>query len=251
MKEFIQQMVAKEASFFKIRKYISIKDITNITAKMFPSNTSFENAHNFLTMYNARRELQKNAGQTPQSVLTMPILEGLDGVQKMSKSLNNYIGIKDSAKDIFGKTMSISDDLMWRYYELLSDLSIKEIKVLQAGHPMAAKKQLAQELTARFYDEETARQERSGFEAQFKCKEIPDDIPEVDVSAEENGTVGIAHAMLAAGMVKSNGDGMRMIKQSAVSIDGEKISDTKQTLTTGERVLLKVGKRKFSYVKII
>lgn len=202
------------------------------------------------------RELQKNAGQEPQCVLTMPILEGLDGVQKMSKSLDNYIGIKDQASDIFGKTMSISDDLMWRYYELLSSLSLQQIADLRQDvangqlHPMAAKKQLAEELTARFHDSQTARDARNGFEALFKRKETPDDIPEVTVTATEDGNIGLAAAMREAGLVNSNGDGMRMIRQNAVAIDGKKTCDTRKILQKGERVLLKVGKRKFSYVTV-
>ncbi|MBF0383585.1 MAG: tyrosine--tRNA ligase [Magnetococcales bacterium] len=203
------------------------------------------------------RELQKNNNQEPQCVLTMPILEGLDGVQKMSKSLDNYIGIRDPASEIFGKTMSISDDLMWRYYELLSDLSLEEIATMQKEvasgnqHPMEVKKQLAGELTARFHDNETAVQARGEFEALFKRKETPDEIAEVEIPAGEDGTIGLAAAMRGAGLVNSNGDGMRMIRQNAVSIDGEKTTDTRKTLKTGDRVLLKVGKRKFSYVTIV
>ncbi|MBF0358640.1 MAG: tyrosine--tRNA ligase [Magnetococcales bacterium] len=203
------------------------------------------------------RELQKSSGQESQCVLTMPILEGLDGVQKMSKSLNNYIGIRDPASEIFGKTMSIDDDLMWRYYELLSDLSLEEITALHQDvdqgrqHPMEVKKQLAAELTARFHDGETAVQARQDFEALFKRKEVPDDIPETEVKVVEDGVIGLAAAMREAGLVSSNGDGMRMIRQNAVSIDGEKTSDTRRTLKVGERVLLKVGKRKFSYVTVV
>ena len=203
------------------------------------------------------RELQKNAKQEPQSVLTMPILEGLDGVQKMSKSLDNYIGIRDPASEIFGKTMSISDDLMWRYYELLSDLSLEDIAILHKDvdngtqHPMEAKKLLAVELTARFNDDAVAIQARNEFEALFKRKETPDEIVEVDVKANQDGALGLAAAMREAGLVNSNGDGMRMIRQNAVSIDGEKTTDTRKSLKIGERVLLKVGKRKFSYVTIV
>jgi tyrosyl-tRNA synthetase len=203
------------------------------------------------------RELQKNSGQEPQCVLTMPILEGLDGVQKMSKSLNNYIGIRDPASEIFGKTMSIDDDLMWRYYELLSDLSLEEITALHQDvdqgrqHPMEVKKQLAAELTARFHDGDTAIQARQDFEALFKRKEVPDDISEAEVKAIEDGAIGLAAAMREAGLVNSNGDGMRMIRQNAVSIDGEKTTDTRRSLKVGDRVLLKVGKRKFSYVTVV
>ncbi|MBF0444487.1 MAG: tyrosine--tRNA ligase [Magnetococcales bacterium] len=203
------------------------------------------------------RELQKNANQEPQCVLTMPILEGLDGVQKMSKSLDNYIGIRDPASEIFGKTMSISDDLMWRYYELLSNLSLEEIATLHkdvndgAQHPMEVKKQLAGELTARFHDADTSRQARNEFEALFKRKETPDEIVEVELKASQDGGLGLAAAMREAGLVNSNGDGMRMIRQNAVSIDGEKTTDTRRILKIGERILLKVGKRKFSYVNIV
>ncbi|MBF0448383.1 MAG: tyrosine--tRNA ligase [Magnetococcales bacterium] len=202
------------------------------------------------------RELQKNAGQPPQCVLTMPILEGLDGVQKMSKSLNNYIGIKDPASEIFGKIMSISDELMWRYYELLSDLSLEEITDLhrrvdrEEEHPMEAKKLLAQEVAGRFHDADSARQARLDFESLFKKRETPDDIPEVEI-AGQGGELGLATVMREAGLVQSSSDGLRMIRQNAVSIDGEKTTDTRKVLLAGERVLLKVGKRKFSYVTIV
>lgn len=202
------------------------------------------------------RELQKNAGQPPQCVLTMPILEGLDGVQKMSKSLNNYIGIRDPASEIFGKTMSISDDLMWRYHELLSDRSLAEIAALRQAvaegdrHPMEVKKDLAQELTARFHDLDAAIKARQDFEALFKRKETPDDIQEWQQRADENGSLGLAATMCGAGLVPSNGEGIRMIRQNAVSIDGKKVTDTRHTLQRGDCVLLKVGKRKFCRLTI-
>ncbi|MBF0195952.1 MAG: hypothetical protein HQL71_15440 [Magnetococcales bacterium] len=153
--------------------------------------------------------------------------------------------------------MSITDDLMWRYYELLSDLSLEDIATLHKDvdrgnqHPMEVKKQLAGELTARFHDDAIAVQARNEFEALFKRKETPDEIAEVEVKAGEDGGLGLAAAMREAGLVNSNGDGMRMIRQNAVSIDGEKTTDTRKNLKIGERVLLKVGKRKFSYVTII
>ncbi|MBF0590437.1 MAG: tyrosine--tRNA ligase [Magnetococcales bacterium] len=199
------------------------------------------------------RELQRAYGQEPQCVLTMPILEGLDGVEKMSKSLGNYIGVKEPAKEIFGKVMSISDHLMWRYYELLSDKSIQQVEKLKgqvdAGnfHPMEAKKQLAQELTARFHDEQAAQAARDGFEAVFRNKELPDDIPEHAI-ASEGQPVGLAHALRQAQLVKSNGEGMRMIKQNAVSVDSKKVNDPRMTLAPGGRYLLRVGKRRFGYV---
>nr|CRH06205.1 Tyrosyl-tRNA synthetase [Candidatus Magnetococcus massalia] len=201
------------------------------------------------------RELQKDDGQAPQCVLTMPILEGLDGVNKMSKSLNNYIGIQESPKEIFGKTMSISDDLMWRYYELLSDLSLEAIAQLKSdvsegrAHPMEVKKQLAAEMTARFHGDEAAQRAREEFEAVFKKNDLPDEIAEHTLTGDGEG-LGLAAALTQAKLVKSNGEGMRMIKQNAVSVDREKVADTRFQLKQGERYLIQVGKRRFAYVTI-
>lgn len=200
------------------------------------------------------RDLQKNAGQTPQVVLTMPLLEGLDGVNKMSKSLGNYIGIQESPREIFGKAMSISDDLMWRYYELLSNCSLAEIVVLKeevssgALHPMEAKKRLAGELVARFHGSDAAASARTEFDEMFKKKGLPDDIPEVEIAAE--GSAGLAWALAAAKLVKSNGEGMRMVKQNAVSLNQQKVNDPRMELPKGERLLLQVGKRRFAYLTI-
>ncbi|MBF0179244.1 MAG: tyrosine--tRNA ligase [Magnetococcales bacterium] len=194
------------------------------------------------------RELQKEYGQEPQCVVTLPILEGLDGVRKMSKSLNNYIAIQDPPEEIFGKTMSISDALMWRYYELLSDLPLEEIRHLQteteAGrfHPMEAKKRLAGELTTRFHDEQAALRARDGFEARFAHKELPDDMEEITLVTSE-GVLGLAEAMRQAGLTASNAEGIRLIRQGGVVVNGVKVEDTRMVLAPGEAIL-KVGKRR-------
>ncbi len=176
------------------------------------------------------RDLQRNQGQEPQVVLTMPLLEGLDGVNKMSKSLGNYIGVSESPDNIYGKVMSVSDELMFRYYELLSDLSSEEIAVLKGRmengelHPKAVKMQLAQELTARFHDQENAEKAAVNFDQVFKKHELPDEIPE-KVIAVEGQEIWLPKLLLAAGLVESTSDGRRMIKQNAVTVDGEKIND--------------------------
>ncbi|WP_456473486.1 tyrosine--tRNA ligase [Desulfolithobacter sp.] len=199
------------------------------------------------------RDLQRSRGQEPQVVLTMPLLEGLDGVNKMSKSLGNYIGITDNPDDIFGKIMSISDELMFRYYELLSDLTSEEIQVLkedmEAGriHPKAVKMRLARELTARFHDSEAAAAAEKNFEQVFKKHELPDEIPEcrLQVDGEE---IWLPRLLLEAGLVKSSSDGRRMIKQNAVSVDGIKVTSVDTNIPVQGTVLLKVGKRKFCQV---
>jgi tyrosyl-tRNA synthetase len=198
------------------------------------------------------RHLQRayNIGKE-QAVLMMPILEGLDGVQKMSKSLGNYIGITEDPKDIYAKVMSISDDLMWRYYELLSDKSLQEIKELREKvkdgliHPKVAKEMLALEITARFYDELEAQKAKEAFDNLFKKKEIPDDIAEFEL---EDG-IWICKALIECGLEPSTSQARRDIKQGAVRIDKEKISDEKLNLSKGEYIL-QVGKRKFAKVKV-
>ncbi|MBF0213713.1 MAG: tyrosine--tRNA ligase [Magnetococcales bacterium] len=200
------------------------------------------------------RELQKEYGQEPQCVITMPILEGLDGVQKMSKSLNNYIAIQDTPDDIFGKTMSLSDQTMWRYFDLLSDRSLEEIRQMEQDireerlHPMEAKKQLAQELTARFHGIEEGGRARERFEARFSHKETPEDLPEVELD-HGGQPMGLADAMRLAGLVASNSEGMRLIRQQAVSVNGVKASDARMQLAP-ERHLLKVGKLRHAVVII-
>jgi len=198
------------------------------------------------------RDLQRSRGQAPQVVITLPLLEGLDGVNKMSKSLGNYIGITEPANDIYGKVLSISDVLMFRYYELLSDLSLAEIAELkeqmESGkiHPKEVKKQLARELTARYHGEEAAQAAEVNFEQVFTKGGLPDEIPEVQLSFTE--PVWLAKLLVEAGMVKSTSDGRRMIKQGAVSLDGEKISDEKREITPEGELLVKVGKRRFAKV---
>jgi len=200
------------------------------------------------------RQLQEQAGQKPQCVLTMPILEGLDGVQKMSKSLNNYIGIEDVPKDMFGKIMSISDDLMWRYFELLSFRPMSEIeefrKDMEAGkNPRDIKFLLAEEIIARFHSEEEATAAREGFIAQFARNKIPDDIPELDFDAPEGG-YPIANLLKDAGLCSSTSDAMRMIQQGAAKIDGDKVADKTVRIEPGTSGVFQVGKRKFARVTV-
>jgi tyrosyl-tRNA synthetase len=199
------------------------------------------------------RDLQRSRGQEPQVVLTMPLLEGLDGVNKMSKSLGNYIGISEPPGSVFGKVMSISDDLMFRYYELLSDLSLAEIGVLKeriaAGelHPKVAKVQLAKELVARFHSQKAADDAERNFEQVFARHEIPDDIEEIRVVSSVS-EIWVPKLLLDAGLVKSTSDGRRMIQQHAVSIDGEKVDDINAVVPTQGTLLFKVGKRRFCKV---
>lgn len=198
------------------------------------------------------RELQKAYGKPQQSILTMPILEGLDGVQKMSKSLNNYIAINDSPKDIFGKIMSISDDLMWRYIDLLSFRSLEQIKQwrdsVNAGqNPIEIKKTFAQEIVTRFHSEEDGLQAREGFDNQFKKGQIPDDLVEITLDASDKG-LGIANVLKQAGLTTSTSEAFRMIKQGAVKIDSVKIDDKNLVLMTSEQHIIQVGKRKFAKV---
>jgi tyrosyl-tRNA synthetase len=195
------------------------------------------------------RDLQRSRGQEPQIVLTMPLLEGLDGINKMSKSLGNYIGITEPANDIYGKTMSVSDGLMFRYYELVSDLSNAEIEELKQGleegslHPKEIKQKLARELTARFHGQEDALKAEQNFENVFAKHDLPDDMPEFSLSSDE--PVWLPKLMVDSGLVSSTSDGRRMIKQNAVSIDGEKIGDTDFNVEPAGDLILKVGKRRF------
>ncbi|GBL04913.1 tyrosine--tRNA ligase [Glaciecola sp. KUL10] len=200
------------------------------------------------------RELQKSQGQKQQTVLMMPLLEGLDGVQKMSKSLNNYIGITDSPSEMFGKIMSISDDLMWRYYDLLSFKPIEAIaelkeKVAQGTNPRDIKIELAQELIARFHSQADAEAALQDFIQRFQKNAIPDDMPEINVELPEEG-IAIGNLLKSAELVASTSDAMRMIKQGAVKIDGEKITDTRLLLTQAGQAVYQVGKRKFARVTL-
>jgi tyrosyl-tRNA synthetase len=201
------------------------------------------------------RELQKSHGQTPQVVLTMPILEGLDGVQKMSKSLNNYIGVSDSPDDMFGKIMSISDELMWRYFELLSFRPMTEINQFKTDidngtNPRDIKFILAKEIITRFHDEAAAEKSQQNFIDRFKKGKIPDDIEEFEMQSTD-GSLGIAYIIKDAGMTTSTGEAIRMIKQGAVKIDGEKVIDTKLSVENNTTKVYQVGKRKFARVTII
>lgn len=200
------------------------------------------------------RQLQEQHGQKPQVVLTMPILEGLDGVQKMSKSLNNYIGVDDAPRDMFGKIMSISDDLMWRYFELLSFRPLAEIEGFKAEavagkNPRDIKFLLAEEIIARFHSSAAATQAREDFIAQFSKNRIPDDIPEFSFEAGDEG-YAIANLLKDAGLTGSTSDAMRMIQQGAVKLDGEKIEDKNLKVQAGTEGVFQVGKRKFARITV-
>lgn len=202
------------------------------------------------------RDLQRSWGQEPQVVITLPLLEGLDGVNKMSKSLGNYIGITEKADDIYGKVLSISDELMFRYYDLLSDLTREQIAVLKADmgrgviHPKDVKKRLARELTARFHDAETALRAEENFERVFKKHDLPDEIPQVDITADEPA-IWLPRLLTLAGLVTGTGEGRRMIAQNAVTVDGEKVGDVDAHVPVGGEVLIKVGKRRFCRIRFV
>ena len=197
------------------------------------------------------RELQKHYGQAPQCVLMMPLLEGLDGVNKMSKSLGNYIGIAEPPREIFGKTMSISDSLMWRYYDLLSFREAGKIAALKAEveagrNPRDIKVMLAQEFVTRFHGQKAAADALADFESRFRKNEIPDDIPEVRVAVGEG--MPVFKVIQEAGLTGTTSEASRMIEQGAVKLDGERIEDRTRLLLAGNRVILQVGKRKFAAV---
>ncbi|EHR40071.1 tyrosine--tRNA ligase [Alishewanella jeotgali] len=201
------------------------------------------------------RELQKEEGMRPQTVMMVPLLEGLDGVQKMSKSLGNYVGITDAPSEMFGKIMSISDDLMWRYYDLLSFKPLSEIQqlkqdVLAGANPRDVKILLAKEIIARFHDEAAAEAAHQDFTQRFSKNALPDDIPEVLLSCEGE-TMPIANLLKEAGLVDSTSEAIRMIKQGAVKLNGEqKIEDSKMDVAKGSSQIYQVGKRKFAKVTL-
>ncbi|RKZ52648.1 MAG: tyrosine--tRNA ligase [Candidatus Parabeggiatoa sp. nov. 3] len=200
------------------------------------------------------RELQKHYGQTPQVVLTMPILEGLDGVQKMSKSLGNYIGIDEAPEEMFGKLMSVSDDLMWRYIELLSFRTPAQIvqwkeSVEQGANPRDIKVEFAQEIVERFHSQQAAVQAYEQFVARFKQHKMPDNMPEVTVTIEK-ADIPIANLLKEAGLTPSTSEALRMIKQNAVKIDGERVSDRALKIQANSNHVYQVGKRRFARVKI-
>ncbi|HUW37606.1 MAG TPA: tyrosine--tRNA ligase [Rhodocyclaceae bacterium] len=200
------------------------------------------------------RELQKHYGQVPQCVLMMPLLEGLDGSNKMSKSLGNYVGIAEPPQEIFGKLMSISDDLMWRYYELLSFRPIEEIAgfkrdISEGRNPRDIKVLLAQEIVARFHSRTAAEAALADFEARFQRGALPDDMAEMTLAAA-GGQLPIAQVLKQVGLTASTSDALRMIEQGGVRMNGEKVVDKSLTLRAGETVVLQVGKRKFARVTL-
>ncbi len=200
------------------------------------------------------RELQRDYGQPPQVIMTLPILEGLDGVQKMSKSLGNYVGITEPPEEQFGKLMSISDTLMWRYFELLSFRPAAEIErlrreVAEGRNPMEVKFELAEELVGRFHGAEAARRAKEAFIARFRRHELPEDLPETTVAAP-GGRIRLANLLKEAGLVPSTSEALRMIRQGAVRIDGERVSDAALEIEAGGVHVYQVGKRRFARVRV-
>lgn len=198
------------------------------------------------------RQLQEQRGQDPQVVMTVPILEGLDGVNKMSKSLDNYIGVTDEPDDMFGKLMSISDDLMWRYFDLLSFRPLEEVSALRkrmesGDNPRDIKFLLGEELVSRFHGEGAGERAKNAFLERFQKGALPDDIEEFEFEVEPEG-MGLAHVLLKAGLVASTSDAMRMVKQNAVKCDGEKVGNARALLPAGSNVVLQVGKRRIARV---
>jgi tyrosyl-tRNA synthetase len=198
------------------------------------------------------REIQRSYGKEPQVVLTVPILEGIDGVNKMSKSLNNYVGIEESPQDMFGKIMSISDELMWRWFDLLSFKTIVEIQNLKdeqaAGkNPRDIKVALAKEIISRFHDSKSADEAEENFINQFQKRNTPDDIEELSLDWRED-SIPLPNLLKEAGMIKSTSEAIRMIKQGAIRINEEKITDTKFLISKGETAIYQVGKRRFKKI---
>lgn len=201
------------------------------------------------------RELQKQVGQRPQCILTMPLLEGLDGVNKMSKSLGNYIGITEPPREIYGKVMSISDELMVRYYELLSDADLEMLQKVRDGvagkaggaHPMESKKALAREMVMRFHGDAAAKQAEEDFIRQFRQKEVPEDIATIKFSSGE--PVWICRLLSEAGLTTSNGEARRLVQQGAVKIDGEKLDNPDFEVSPQGVIILQAGKRKFARIE--
>jgi tyrosyl-tRNA synthetase len=200
------------------------------------------------------RELQRDAGQDPQCILTMPLLEGLDGVNKMSKSLNNYIGIEDAPPEMFGKLMSISDQLMWRYIELLSFESLETVEiwkreVVEGRNPRDVKVRFAQEIVARFHDAAAAAGALSDFESRFRQGGVPDEMEEIRLNAD-NGVVSVVSALKLSGLTSSSSEAIRAIQQGGVRLNGEKVSDRAAALTRGDTAVLQLGKRKFVRIEV-
>jgi len=201
------------------------------------------------------RELQREYGQAPQVILTTPVLEGLDGVQKMSKSLGNYVGIREPANEMYGKLMSISDDLMWRYFELLSFRPMTEIAALRdevdAGrNPRDVKFQLADEIVERFHDAAAARKAHEEFVSRFQRGAMPSEMPEHTVTATEPDGQALVPLLKEIGLVPSTSEALRMLKQQAVRVDGERVEDRELKLPGDGEYVLQVGKRRFARVRI-
>ncbi len=203
------------------------------------------------------RELQKAYGQEPQCILTMPLLEGLDGVQKMSKSLDNYIAIEDSPRDIFGKTMRVSDDLMLRYYELLSEVPLAELEKIKtdlktkAVHPREIKVRLAKEFVARFHSKEAAENAEVEFNRIFVDKGVPDDIEKISIKLSEAAAVDLPGLLKLLGLVPTTSEARRLITSNAIEMNSQKITDLKHKISAsaGDEWIFKVGKKKFAKVK--
>ena len=200
------------------------------------------------------RELQKQYGQEPQVIITMPLLEGLDGVNKMSKSLGNYVGIHDEPNEMFGKLMSISDELMWRYIELLSFASLDTVakwkeEIAKGGNPRDVKVRFAQEIVERFHDRRAAESALADFESRFRDGAIPDDLVEQFVTVATGGA-GIAQVLKSSGLCPSTSDALRMIEQGGVKVNGDKVADKALKLAPGSTYVLQVGKRKFAKVTL-
>ncbi len=200
------------------------------------------------------RHIQQSYNQEPQIAFTMPLLEGLDGTQKMSKSYDNYVGITEAPNEMFGKLMSISDELMWRYFDLLSFRSIKEIQefkfsVDEGKNPRDIKFELAIEIVSRFHTKKLADSAKEEFIARFQRGSMPEDIPEHELKTQD-GTMGIAHLLKNCGLVDSTSEAYRMIKQGAVKIDGEKIEDRDKQIKSGTAHVYQIGKRRFAKVNL-
>ncbi len=199
------------------------------------------------------RELQKAMGQPPQCVMTLPLIEGLDGVQKMSKSLNNYVGVAEPAREMYGKLMSVPDDLMWKYFEYILCRPKDEVQAMHAKvangelHPRAAKDMLGQAVVKRFIGEAEAVQASEEFTRIFAKNQLPDEIPEVVVPAEE---IGLLSLMVQAGLAKSNGEARRLVVQGAVKINDEKAGDPRMQLVPEDGMVIRSGKRGFAKIKI-
>jgi tyrosyl-tRNA synthetase len=204
------------------------------------------------------RELQKVYGQDPQVVMTLPLIEGLDGSRKMSKSLNNYVGVTEAPREQFGKLMSVSDELMWKYFSYILAWPAEDVAQLQAQtadgtlHPRDVKDRLAREVITRFHGKPAAHQASDEFKQVFAKRGLPEEIPEVTLAADrlEDGRIGLLHLITAAGLAPSNGEARRNVQQGGVSLDGEKVTDPRAQIEPADGMILKVGKRRFAKIRM-